>query len=43
MTKVELNTLAPDFTLTSFDDKRVNLADYRDKNLVLLIFNRGFL
>lgn len=42
MPKVELNAPAPDFTLTSFDGKRIGIADYRGKNQVLLVFNRGF-
>jgi peroxiredoxin len=42
MPKVELNAPAPDFTLTSFDGNKVSLADYRGKNRILLVFNRGF-
>ncbi len=42
MPKVEVNTQAPDFALSSFDGQKISLADYRDKNHVLLVFNRGF-
>jgi len=40
--KIELNAPAPGFTLTSFDGNKVSLADYREKNRILLVFNRGF-
>jgi len=33
---------APDFTATDSEGKIVHLADYRGKNNVVLIFNRGF-
>ncbi len=42
MPKVELSALAPDFTLASFDGSKVSLADYRGKNRIILVFNRGF-
>ncbi len=42
MSRVELNTPAPDFTLTDFTGKSVSLADFRNKKNVLVVFNRGF-
>jgi peroxiredoxin len=34
--------LAPDFTATDSEGKAVRLSDYRGKNNVVLVFNRGF-
>ena len=42
MSKVELNTPAPDFTLTDFQGNEVSLSDFRGSKNVLLVFNRGF-
>lgn len=42
MSKVELNTPAPDFTLTDFNKNEVSLSDFRGNKNVLLVFNRGF-
>jgi peroxiredoxin len=42
MSKVELNTPAPDFTLTDFNGNKVSLSDFRGRKNVLLVFNRGF-
>jgi len=42
MSRVELNTAAPDFTLNDFTGKNVSLADFLNKNNVLVVFNRGF-
>jgi len=42
MSKIALNTPAPDFTLSDFQGRRVRLADLRGKKNVVLIFNRGF-
>ena len=42
MSKVSLNTPAPDFELADYTGKSVKLSDFRGKN-VLLVFNRGFL
>ncbi|HSK89567.1 MAG TPA: redoxin domain-containing protein [Anaerolineales bacterium] len=42
MSKVELNTPAPNFTLTDFSGSEVSLSDFRGNKNVLLVFNRGF-
>jgi peroxiredoxin len=43
MSKVALNTPAPDFELPDFTGKTVRLSDFRGKTNVLLVFNRGFM
>jgi peroxiredoxin len=43
MPKVQLNTPAPDFMLEDFKGEPVQLSQYRDKQHVLLVFNRGFM
>ena len=40
--KVELNTPAPDFTLTGFRGQEFSLSDLKGEKNVLLVFNRGF-
>ena len=40
--RVELNQVAPDFTLEDFKGNAVSISDFRDKKNVLLVFNRGF-
>jgi peroxiredoxin len=42
MPKVEMNTPAPDFSLTDYQGNPVRLSDFRGKSNVLLVFNRGF-
>ena len=42
MSKVALNTPAPDFKLADFDGHTVRLSDFQNKQNVLLVFNRGF-
>jgi peroxiredoxin len=42
MSRVTLNTPAPDFTLNDFQDNPVKLADFFGKKNVVLVFNRGF-
>ncbi len=43
MAKVEINALAPDFSLDDFTGQPVTLSGFRQKYNVLLVFNRGFL
>lgn len=42
MAQVELNTAAPDFALADFKGNLVRLSDYKGKNNVMLVLNRGF-
>jgi peroxiredoxin len=42
MAKVELNTLAPAFSLLDFNGDKVSLSDFTDRTHVLVVFNRGF-
>lgn len=35
-------TMAPDFTLTSVHGKKISLSDYRGRQHVVLVINRGF-
>jgi peroxiredoxin len=42
MSKVAINTLAPDFELIEYTGKAIRLSDFRGRANVLLIFNRGF-
>ena len=42
MSRVELNTQAPNFTLNDFNGKSVSLADFASQKNVLVAFNRGF-
>lgn len=42
MSVVELNTPAPDFTLTDYRGNPVSLTDFMGK-YVFLVMNRGFL
>ena len=42
MSQVELNTAAPDFALADFNGNLVRLSDYKGKNNVMLVLNRGF-
>lgn len=41
--KVELNVMAPDFSLPDFGGQQVRLADFRGDRHVVLVFNRGFM
>jgi peroxiredoxin len=43
MAKVKLNTLAPEFILDDFQGNEIRLSDYRDRENILLVFNRGFI
>ncbi|MBN2555040.1 MAG: redoxin domain-containing protein [Anaerolineales bacterium] len=40
--RVELSTPAPDFELSGFDGTAIRLSDFRGKQPVVLVFNRGF-
>ena len=42
MPKVSINAPAPDFTLQDYQGNPVSLSDYKEKQNVLLVFNRGF-
>ena len=42
MSKVALNTPAPDFELADYAGKTVRLSDFRGRTNILLVFNRGF-
>ena len=43
MPKVAINQPAPEFTLKDYHGNVVSLSQYRDKQSVLLVFNRGFM
>jgi peroxiredoxin len=43
MSKVSLNTPAPDFSLTDYCGEKVSLSDFHGYKNVLLVFNRGFM
>lgn len=42
MSRVSINTLAPDFTLPDLHGEPFHLSDLRGKSHVVLIFNRTF-
>lgn len=42
MSRVALDAVAPDFTLSDFSGIPVSLSDFRDRKHVLLVFNRTF-
>jgi peroxiredoxin len=42
MSKVQLNSAAPDFKLANFKGEAVKLSNFKGKQHVLLVFNRGF-
>jgi peroxiredoxin len=43
MSKVRIDQPAPDFELTDFKGQQVRLSDFRGRQPVVLIFNRGFM
>lgn len=42
MGKVTLNKPAPDFSMTDYQGNEVRLSQFKGKQNVLLVFNRGF-
>ena len=43
MTKrVQIDQLAPEFSLRDADGQQIKLSDFKNKSNVLLVFNRGF-
>jgi peroxiredoxin len=42
VSKVSLNSPAPDFELADYTGQAVRLSDFQGKQNVLLVFNRGF-
>jgi len=42
VTGIATATMAPDWTLTDTQGRRVSLSDYRGQKHVVLVFNRGF-
>ena len=42
MSKVELNAIAPDFTLKDYKGNSVSLSDFKGKKNIILVFNRTF-
>jgi peroxiredoxin len=40
--KIEVGTIAPDFSLYNSEKEKVSLGDYKDKNVVLLFFPLAF-
>ncbi len=42
MSRMSLDTEAPNFTLKDFTGKPIELASYKERKHVLLVFNRGF-
>ncbi len=42
MTRVTINTPAPDFSLRDYEGGSFRLSDLREKYNVLLVFNRTF-
>ncbi len=42
MSRVKLNTHAPEFTAADFNGRWVSLSDFADRMNVLLVLNRGF-
>jgi peroxiredoxin len=43
MTRISLDTIAPDFASDDHQGREVRLSDYRGHKHVLLVFNRGFI
>lgn len=43
MAQVQLDAPAPDFSLTDYQGNEISLAQFKGKQHVLLVFNRGFM
>jgi peroxiredoxin len=43
MAQVKIDAPAPDFTLADYQGNDVTLSDFKGKQNVLLVFNRGFM
>ena len=43
MARIQLDAVAPEFTLENHQGQTVRLSDYGEQKHVILIFNRGFL
>ena len=43
MGSVELNQTAPDFETEDFKGEKVKLSDFRGRQNVLIVLNRGFM
>jgi peroxiredoxin len=43
MSQVKIDAPAPDFTLEDYQGNAVSLSDFKEKQNVLLVFNRGFM
>ncbi|MDP2966374.1 MAG: hypothetical protein Q8N39_10135 [Pelolinea sp.] len=42
MSKITINTPAPDFALDNFLGENIHLSSFNGKSNILLVFNRGF-
>ena len=42
MAQIEINSPAPNFTLSDYQGSEVALSQFKGKQHVLLVFNRGF-
>ncbi len=42
MPRVAIDTPAPDFSLDDYQGNTIRLSDFREKSIVLLVFNRTF-
>jgi len=40
--RIQLDQPAPEFTLTDSNGQKVSLSDFKNRQNVLLVFNRGF-
>jgi len=40
--RIQLDQPAPEFTLTDANGQKVSLSDFKNRQNVLLVFNRGF-